>query len=110
MADLGKRIAKIREDQKLTQNELAGALGVSQSTISQIESGDRKPSFNMLRRIAEKLSVSPAYVLGASVESLTPDEEVHFREYRGLTKKARQELSDFMKYLQSKQRKNSTPD
>ena len=91
----GARLATIREDVGLSQSALARAVGTSQSAISQIEAGDRNPSYEMIRQIAGALRVSPAYLVGAEVESLTPEEEVHFRQYRSLPDEAREELSEF---------------
>ena len=48
---LGERIKELRELTKLRQKEVAGRLGVSRSTISQIENGDRKISAEELHRI-----------------------------------------------------------
>ena len=61
---IGMRIGQIREDAGLTQSALARAIGSSQSAISQIEAGDRNPSYEMLRSIAEALGVTPAYLVG----------------------------------------------
>jgi transcriptional regulator with XRE-family HTH domain len=98
----GARLATIREDVGLSQSALARAVGTSQSAISQIEAGDRNPSYEMIRQIAGALRVSPAYLVGGEVEGLTPEEEVHFRQYRSLPDEAREELSEFAAYLRIK--------
>ncbi|MNL79006.1 HTH-type transcriptional regulator SinR [compost metagenome] len=52
-------IAKKRLERGWTQSELAERSGVSQSTISQIESGERKyPRVNNIKKIAEALETS----------------------------------------------------
>jgi len=48
-----RRIAK-----SLTQEELAGLVGVSRQTIWQIETGQTEPSIRLALRIAEALDVS----------------------------------------------------
>lgn len=101
--DIGKRIEEIREEVGLSQSGLARAVGTSQSAISQIEAGERNPSFDMLRQIAKALKVSVPHLVGAEVESLTPGELAHFRNYRGLTDEAKRELEDFAAYLRQKQ-------
>ena len=103
--DIGKRIAEIREQGKLTQSALARAIGISQSAISAIEAGDRNPSYEMLRQIAAALGVTPAYLLGAEVEELRPEEVAHFRQFRSLPAKAREELAEYAAYLRHKHRK-----
>lgn len=101
--DIGKRIEQIREQVGLSQSGLARAIGTSQSAISQIEAGDRNPSFDMLRQIAKALGVSVPHLVGAEVEQLAPNELAHFRNYRGLTQEAKKELEDFAAYLRQKQ-------
>ncbi len=101
--DIGKRIEEIREQVGLSQSALARAIGTSQSGISQIEAGERNPSFEMLRQIAKALNVSVPHLVGAEVEQLAPGELAHFRNYRGLSDEAKKELEDFAAYLRQKQ-------
>lgn len=102
--ELGARVQEIREDQGLTQTEFAELVGTSQSTISQIEAGERNPSYNMLRRLASALNVSVGYVLGETeVSDLRPEEEAHFREYRSLSEGARRQLSQYAQFLRKTQ-------
>jgi transcriptional regulator with XRE-family HTH domain len=98
----GARLARIREDAGLSQSALARAVGTSQSAISQIEAGDRNPSYEMIRQIASALRLTPAYLISEEVEGLTPEEEVHFRQYRSLPEPARDELNEFAAYLRMK--------
>ena len=102
--ELGSRIQEIREDQHLTQTELAARVRTSQSTISQIEAGDRNPSYRMLVKLAAALGVTVGYVLGEdTVGDLDPAEEAHFRQYRGLTDDARRQLSEYARFLRKRQ-------
>src|SRR5205809_56085 len=97
--DFGEHLAEVRKAQGLSQLALADAVGTSQSAISQLEAGERNPSYEMIRELAKALKVTAAYLIGAEVEELSPEEEAHFREYRGLSKQAKQDLKDFMAYL-----------
>lgn len=106
--EIGKRIEEIREQMSLSQSALARAIGASQSAISQIEAGDRNPSFEMLRQIANALGVSVPHLVGAEVEQLSASEVAHFRNYRGLSDQARKELEDFAAYLRQKQSKRAS--
>jgi transcriptional regulator with XRE-family HTH domain len=99
---IGARIAEIREHAGYTQSSLARAVGTSQSAISQIEAGERNPSYEMLRQIADALGVSTPYLVGAEVEQLKPEEQAHFRQYRGLPEGARRELEEYAAYLRHK--------
>jgi transcriptional regulator with XRE-family HTH domain len=98
----GQRLSRLREDARLSQSGLARRVGSSQSAISQIEAGDRSPSYGMLVQLADALGVSLAYLVGAAVEQLTPEEEVHFRRYRALSEDAQRELDSYAEFLRSK--------
>jgi len=105
MSSFGKRLQEIRTDAGLSQTGLAKAVNTSQSAISQMENGERQPSFDMLRRLAKALSVSPAHLLGEDVDELRPDEQVYFRQYRNLPDEAKQELKEYAEYLRQKHKK-----
>jgi len=53
----GKKIAKLRQAQSLTQKELAERAGISIGYLSRIEEGAKKPHFKTLSRIAFALGV-----------------------------------------------------
>ena len=62
---IGKRVRGLREERGLTQKDLKEATGLSQATISRIESGE----FNNLRgntviKLADALRVTTDYLLG----------------------------------------------
>lgn len=61
--NIGANIRHMREEQKLSQVELAHKLGVSQSMLCQIERGSKSPSL--------PLSVEIAAALGCELEQLT---------------------------------------
>jgi transcriptional regulator with XRE-family HTH domain/KaiC/GvpD/RAD55 family RecA-like ATPase len=59
--DLGGRLKSVRLRKGLSQKELAGLVGVTPSTISQIESNLIYPSLPALVKIAQVLAVETAY-------------------------------------------------
>ncbi len=59
--DLGLRLKQLRTKQGLSQKDLAGMVGVTPSTISQIESNLIYPSLPALFKIAQVLSVEAGY-------------------------------------------------
>jgi transcriptional regulator with XRE-family HTH domain len=61
--DLGSRLKELRTTRGFSQTDLARQVGVTPSTISQIESNLIYPSLPGLFKIAETLSVSPAALL-----------------------------------------------
>ena len=52
---LGGRIAMARKARQLTQAELAKQAGIKQAYVSQIESGERKGTTTVLRKLAAAL-------------------------------------------------------
>jgi len=62
---LGDKIKSRREQLGLTQRELAKQVGMNQSRISEVESGERKQmSLKNLRAMARALGVSADYLIG----------------------------------------------
>ena len=67
---LSEKIYKLRQDSKLSQNELAQKLGVAQASINYWEKGQRTPSADMVALIADFFHVSADYLMG--LEYSTP--------------------------------------
>jgi transcriptional regulator with XRE-family HTH domain len=55
-----KEVARIRQERGLTQGQLAEMCGVSQATISRVESGAAQPSLGLIEAMAKALRVSPS--------------------------------------------------
>ena len=55
---LGAVLKELRVQKDVTQEQLAAALGVRQSTISMIETGDNSPSLELLLGIAKELGAT----------------------------------------------------
>lgn len=62
------RVKKLRKEQKLSQQELAEALGLTQTTISGIEGGLRTTTIEKLILLAKFFDVSTDYLLGLKDE------------------------------------------
>jgi transcriptional regulator with XRE-family HTH domain len=67
---VGRRIKLLREERGFSQRELSEP-GISYPYISRIEHGLRTPSLNVLKRLAEKLEVSPVYLATGTEGSLS---------------------------------------
>ena len=61
---LGNRIATLRQKNKLSQVEFSQLLNISNTTLSQYESGKRIPSDNIKIKIADYFNVSLDYLFG----------------------------------------------
>ena len=57
-AEFGERLREARQENRLTQDDLAEKLGVTISCISHYESGRRTPNVNMIVTLSEFLKVS----------------------------------------------------
>jgi transcriptional regulator with XRE-family HTH domain len=55
---LGKRIAYLRKERHLSQLQLALQAGVAKSYLSDLERGQRNPTFKVLQKIAMGLGVT----------------------------------------------------
>ncbi len=53
LARVGPRLRRARTQRDITLTELAGITGISKSTLSRLESGQRKPSLELLLPIAQ---------------------------------------------------------
>jgi transcriptional regulator with XRE-family HTH domain len=58
---IAKKLKILRKGRKLTQEQLASALGVNRATISNYEIGRRQPSLSDLKRFAEFYGVGLDY-------------------------------------------------
>jgi len=57
---LGATIRRLREAKKLTQDQLAAAVGMMRSNISRIEAAKHRPTLETMEKIAKALKVSLA--------------------------------------------------
>lgn len=58
------RLKQLRNEKKLTQEELANKLGLGQSAINNYENSNREPEYSLLVKIADVLDCSIDYLLG----------------------------------------------
>jgi transcriptional regulator with XRE-family HTH domain len=65
LADVGPRLKRGRTQRDITLTELAAATGISKSTLSRLESGQRKPSLELLLPIAVAHRIPLEELIGA---------------------------------------------
>jgi transcriptional regulator with XRE-family HTH domain len=61
---INKRLKELRKHFNKKQNDIAEYIGVARSTYTNYESGNKKPPYEQLIKIAEFYSVSVDYLLG----------------------------------------------
>lgn len=57
------RLKELRQDNDLTQEELAKALNITRQALSNYENSDREPSYDLLIKIADYFDVTLDYLL-----------------------------------------------
>lgn len=62
--EFGRRLRKVRQEMKVTTQQLADNSRVSSVFIRQVEKGGKLPSFLVFVNICKTLQISPAYLLG----------------------------------------------
>lgn len=82
--EIGSRIRKYREENNLSQKQLAEKNGVSNSRVSNWEQGLNRPDADILAAICVALDVSPSLLLGIQVtgDELTEQERKVLKAYR----------------------------
>ncbi|SFT03813.1 helix-turn-helix domain-containing protein [Marininema halotolerans] len=58
------RLRYLRKSKKLTQEEVARAIGIPRTTYTGYENGNREPDFETLQKLADFYNVSADYLLG----------------------------------------------
>ncbi len=92
MGDFESVFKRLRLAGGLTQTEMAEKLGVSKSTISMYENGNREPDFETLEKIADFFNVDIDYLLGRTEKTITLPETVGKYYLNEETAKAAQEI------------------
>lgn len=105
---IGDRIRALRTNAGMTQIELANKLNISNSTLSQYESGARTPSDDMKLKIAALFQVSIDSLLGVDIKKASTLDRVDAKELQllkelvdQLTPEQQQELLRYGRYLAS---------
>ena len=83
--NIGKFIAKLRKEKKLTQEQLAERLGVHNRSVSRWENGSSMPDYAVLPMIANELGVSVAELVEGKkkeTKSFLLNEAAYMESYR----------------------------
>lgn len=97
MKDITDRIIKRVNELKISQKEIAKAIGASSPTVNNWLNYDREPSLKYLEKLAKTLEVSIQWlVTGYEIENNILDENIKIRKAPILSL---YEIKDFYKYL-----------
>lgn len=78
------RLKELRKEKKLTQEELAGEIGVSKITILRWENGERQIKPDKAQALADYFEVNPAYLLGFTDSPADNLRDLLFHEIKAL--------------------------
>ena len=110
---VGERIKNRRIELGITQTQLAKKASLTSASISQFESGSRKPSFDVISKLALALEINTDYLLGNNHEkgisvTIEPEYVEIISIIKDLSEENKKLLLDFLefaKYRNEQQKK-----
>ena len=99
---LPESLKRFRKEFKITQKQVADAIGIQKNAYQAYEYGKVKPSVEILARIAEAFNVSADYLLGLN-DTRNSSESYLLNTYRNLNESNRRTLTDMANFLNMKQ-------
>lgn len=104
-----QRLKELRKKEGLTQAQLANKLNIGTSTIGMYESNIRKPSYNVLKKIASFFNVSVDYLINDLNDEPELGDTVNLEYYiehiKQLSPSERKQVEDVIDFLLSKYHK-----
>ena len=76
MSGFSEKLSLLRRQAGMTQAELAERLGISKSSVSMYERGNREPELELLQAMADFFSVSVSSLLGREEPLVNDDPEL----------------------------------
>ena len=70
MTELGNKLRSLREQSGMSNRQLADQLGVTPGAVSHLESGIRKPSWEILVKLSRVFNVSADELTSMSTEEV----------------------------------------
>jgi transcriptional regulator with XRE-family HTH domain len=80
----GEKIKEARKVQRLTQKQLADAIGAKHNSISDWENDKNKPDPDTIELLCGVLKITPNYLLKTSEDDFSPKEKLIIKKYRDL--------------------------
>lgn len=100
---VGGKIKELRKEHKLTQNELAGRIGIQQSDLSRMEKGEYRVSLDTLFKILAEFDMGIGdFFDEVARDSLTPHDVRMVRDFRLLPEEDQREIEDFIGFKKTR--------
>ena len=97
--DVGRKLRELRKDRQMTQADLASRIGVQQSDLCRMESGQYRVSLDTLVKILAELQVPISEFFQEQLGNLTTEESHLLRTYRDLSDVRREEIRRFIRFI-----------
>lgn len=103
----GNILKKIRQENNMTQDELAKKIDTSRSNIANYENGKNMPSIDILEKIASLFNCTTDYLLGKTdIRNIEEDFRfAYHKETEGLSEEEIKEALEFYKLVKNKKNK-----
>ena len=98
-AKIGKLIAKRRKELKMTQEELANKLHVTNKTISRWENGNYMPDLSIIVELSNILNISTYELLTGEIKQTTSNIETETRILFSLSEE--EKIIDYLKGIKN---------
>lgn len=96
------KLKNLRKKSGLTQAELSEKLGIGQSTIGMYESNIRRPSYEVIKKIADYFNVTVDYLISDNdIENIDDtDDLISFsQKIKNLSPKQKEQVRTFIDYI-----------
>ena len=104
--EFAERLRSMRDRRGWTQADLAAESTVTAAAISQIETGEREPSFSTIVKLANALGTTPNDLMGLENNTqIDPSLMPLFRRVKKLTKDDVATVDAFLKFLDQKNKR-----
>lgn len=90
----GQRLRQSRTIKKMTQKQLATAVGAKHNSVSDWENDKNKPDPDTIELLCGVLEITPNYLLNSSADDISPFEKEIIKKYRDLDTHGK-EMVDF---------------
>ena len=106
------RLKLARSSLDLSQAELAARAGLQPAAISHFENGQRRPSFENLRRLSDALEVTTDFLLGRvdEAKAVGQQEDRLHRNFSALSADYQAVANDFVEMLAQRSTGGSSPE
>lgn len=103
MEDISKKIKKHRKILDITQEQLAERMDINKKTIIRYESGECKPEYEMIPKLAKALKVNEEYLFNDNSDS-------DLEKTKEQLKKANKDFDNLLQQISEYEKKHSEED